>query len=41
MDKSKQRMIFHAMHALDAEEQKALDGFRAYIRTNNFQLPAG
>jgi len=41
VDKSKQRMIFHRTMQYLPEETKALEEFRAYIRNNNLELPAG
>jgi len=34
-------MIFHKTVPFLPEETKALEDFRAYIRTNNFELPPG
>jgi hypothetical protein len=41
VDKSRQRMIFHASMQYQADELEKLEKFRKYIKDNNFDLPAG
>jgi hypothetical protein len=38
---SKQRMMFHSVHALEPEEEKHLEEFRGFITANNLTMPPG